>query len=58
MIDKLFMAKSLPNMIYLKQRLYGYKMTESMTMEENVNVFFKLISDMENVKVTVPDEDQ
>lgn len=58
MLDKLFMAKSLPNMIYLKQRLYGYKMTESMTMEENVNDFFKLISDLENVKVTVPDEDQ
>lgn len=58
MLDKLFMAKSLPNRIYLKQRLYGYKMTESMTMEENVNDFFKLISDLENVKVTVPDEDQ
>lgn len=58
MLDKLFMAKSLPNRIYLKQRLYGYKMSESMTMEENVNDFFKLISDLENVKVTVPDEDQ
>lgn len=52
------MAKSLPNRIYLKQRLYGYKMSEIMTMEENVNDFFKLISDLENVKVTVPDEDQ
>ena len=29
-----------------------------MTMEENVNDFFKLISDLENVKVTVPDEDK
>lgn len=58
MLDKLFMAKSLPNRIYLKQRLYGYKMSEDMTMEENVNDFFKLISDSENVKVTVPDEDQ
>ena len=57
-LDKLFMAKSLPNMIYLKQRLYGYKMSESMTMEENVNDFFKMISNLENVKVTVPDEDQ
>ena len=27
MLDKLCMAKSLPNMIYLKQRLYGYKMS-------------------------------
>lgn len=57
-LDKLFMAKSLPNRIYLKQRLYGYKMSDSMTMEENVNDFFKLISDLENVKVTVSDEDQ
>jgi len=57
-LDKLFIAKSLPNRIYLNQRLYGYKMSESMTMEENVNDFFKLISDLENVKVTVADEDQ
>jgi len=57
-LDKLFMAKSLPNRIYLKQRLYGYKMSDSMTIEENVNDFFKLISDLENVKVSVPDEDQ
>lgn len=58
MLDNMFMAKSLPNRIYLKQRLYAYKMSESMSIEENVNDFFKLISDLENVKVTVPEEDQ
>lgn len=57
-LDNLFMAKSLPNRIYLKQRLYSYKMSESISIEENVNDFFKLISDLENVKVSVPEEDQ
>lgn len=57
-LDGLFMARSLPNRIYLKQRLYAYKMSDGMSIEENVNDFFKLISDLENVKVVVPEEDQ
>lgn len=57
-LDGLFMARSLPNRIYLKQRLDAYKMSDGMTIEENVNDFFKLISDLENVKVVVPEEDQ
>lgn len=58
MLDNMFMAKSLPNRIYLKQMLYAYKMSESMSIEENVNDFFKLISNLENVKVMIPEEDQ
>lgn len=57
-LDHLFMAKSLPNRIYLKQRLYSYKMSDGMTLDENINDFLRLIADLEHVKVMVSDEDQ
>ncbi|CAL9235463.1 unnamed protein product [Arabidopsis halleri] len=57
-LDHLFMAKSLPNRIYLKQRMYSYKMSDSLTVDENINDFLRLIADLEHVKVTVSDEDQ
>lgn len=57
-LDKLYLAKALPNRIYLKQRLYSYKMSESLSTEANIDDFLHLIADLEDANVMVSDEDQ
>lgn len=57
-LDKLYLAKALPNRFYLKQKLYGFKMSGSMSTESNIDEFLHLITDLENIDVQVPDEDQ
>ena len=57
-LDKLYMSKALPNRIYLKQKLYSYKMQESLSVEGNIDEFLHLIADLENTNVLVSDEDQ
>ena len=51
-------CKSLVNHLYLKQALYSFKMQEDRTMESQLDVFNKLILDLENIDVTIDDEDQ
>ena len=57
-LEKMYQLKSLPNRIYLKEQFYCYKMEEDKSIEENVDIFLKLIADLESLKVTVTDEDQ
>lgn len=57
-LDQLYLAKSLPNRFYLKQKLYGYRMSESLSIESNTDEYFQLITDLENIDVMVSDEDQ
>ena len=57
-LEKLYQLKSLPNRIYLKRQFSCYKMEEDKSIEENVDVFLKLIADLESLKVTITDEDQ
>ena len=57
-LDNQYMSKALPNRIYLKQKLYGYKMSEGQSMESNLDEFVRIIADLENTNVTVTDEDQ
>lgn len=52
------MTKALPNRIYLKQRFYSFKMDENKSIDENVDEFTKLLSDLENMEVKIDDEDQ
>lgn len=57
-LDKLYMSKALPNMIYLKQKLYSFKMSENLSIEGNIDEFLHIIADLENTNVLVSDEDQ
>ena len=43
-LEKLYQLKSLPNMIYLKKQFSCYKMEEDKSIEENVDIFLKLIA--------------
>ena len=52
------MTKSLVNRLYLKQALYSFKMSEDKVLAELLDMFNKLILDLENIDVTISDEDQ
>ena len=57
-LEKNYQTKSLPNKIYLKKQFSCYKMEEDKTIEESVDIFLKLIADLESLKVTISHEDQ
>lgn len=57
-LKSLYMTKSLVNRLYLKQALYSFKMSEDKVLAEQLNMFNKLIFDLENMDVKIEDEDQ
>ena len=57
-LEQLFMTKTLPNRIYLKQRFYGFKMEENKSIDENIDDFTKLVADLAILDVEIDDEDQ
>ena len=57
-LDRLYLVKSLPNRVYLQLKVYNYRMQDAKTLEENVDEFLKMISDLSNLQIQVPDEVQ
>ena len=57
-LENLYMTKSLANRLYLKQRLYSFKMTEEKTMSDQIDNLNKIIDDLENIDIKMDDEDQ
>lgn len=57
-LDAQYMSTSLPNRMYLKQCLYGYRMNESLSIENNIDEFLRIITDLSNVMVEISDQDQ
>lgn len=54
----LHMTKSSVNRLYLKQALYSLKMGENKVLVWQLDIFNKLILNLENIKVKIDDEDQ
>ena len=55
-LDGLYLTKSLPNKIYLKEKFFGYKMDQSKGLEENLNEFWKIVVDLNNIGEKMLDE--
>ena len=52
------MTKSLTNRLYLKERLFGFKVQEGQSLDDNIDDFNKIIFDLKNIGVKMEDEDQ
>ncbi|KAE8658886.1 Detected protein of unknown function [Hibiscus syriacus] len=57
-LELLYMTKSLANRLFLKQRLYSFKMHEEKSISEQIDEFNKIIDDLENIDVKMEDEDK
>ena len=56
-LEGLYMTIFLANRIYLKQALYSFKMSEDKVLVEQLNMFNKLILDLEIIEVNIDNED-
>ncbi|KAL8143534.1 hypothetical protein V2J09_016566 [Rumex salicifolius] len=56
--ETMYMSKSLSCKVFLKQRLYGLKMSESSDLVQHINTFNKIIGDLGRVGMKVDVEDQ
>lgn len=50
------MTKSLVNCLHQKQALYSFKTNEDTVSDEKLDIFNKLILDLENIEVKIDDE--
>jgi hypothetical protein len=57
-LEKRYMSKSLTNKLYLKQKLYGLKMTEGADLRQYINTFKQIINDMLRIEIKFEDEDK
>lgn len=57
-LEHLYMTKSLQDRIYLKGKFFGFKMTESRTIGQNLDEFNRVILDLENIGIEIDDEDK
>ena len=56
-LELLYMTKSLENHLYLKQKLYSFRLSLWRLIEDYIDDFHKLILDLNNIKVKVIDKE-
>lgn len=57
-LNKVYLAKSLANRLYIKRRLYSYSFLEDKSILEQLEDFCKSIDDLKAVDVKIGDEDK
>lgn len=57
-LENLYFTKYLANRLYLKHKLYTFKMLEWHILENHLDDFNKIIIDLENIEIKIDDEDQ
>ncbi|KAK2421738.1 alpha carbonic anhydrase [Trifolium repens] len=57
-LESLYMTKSVAHKLFLKQKLYFYRMVESKSITEQLAEFNKIIDDLANIDVKLEDEDK
>ncbi|KAL8506416.1 hypothetical protein ACS0TY_017338 [Phlomoides rotata] len=57
-LEDLYLPKSISNRLYMKHKIYGFKMTGEKNLLEQLDEFNKLVDDLENLDVKLEDEDK
>jgi len=57
-LEELYIAKSLANMIHLKERLYTFRMVEGTPVKKHLNEFNSILIDLKSLDVKIEDEDK
>ena len=57
-LEELYKTRVLPNRIYLKEHLYGFKIEESKPIDDALDEFNKLVLDLKSLYIKVKDEDK
>ena len=55
-LENQYLSKSLMNKLYLKQKLFDLKMLEGMDIDQHINVFNQIISDLKRTDMNFDDE--
>lgn len=58
LLETLYMPKSLPNRVHAQLELYGFKMKDQRTIDENIDDFLKIVGDLSHLSIDVPEEVQ
>ncbi len=57
-LKKLYMTKSLSNVIYLKQKLYKLRIRDGTTITKHLNTFNKIIVNLLDINIKVDEDDK
>lgn len=57
-LESLYMTKSLANRLYMKQKLYSFKILDEKNVSEQIDEFIKILDDLENIEVKLEEEDK
>lgn len=58
MLNKLYVETSLPNRIYTQLRLYSFKMLETLSIDQNVDEFLRIVAELGSLQIQVGEEVQ
>ena len=58
MLNKLFMETSLPIRLYTQLKLYSFKMVDTLTIDQNVDEFLRIVAELGSLSIYVGEEVQ
>ena len=58
LLEALYLPKSLPNRVHAQLKLYGFKMQDQRSIDENVDDFLKIVGELSHLSIEVPEEVQ
>ena len=57
-LEEKYMTKSAENRLFLKKRLFRFQYRPGISMHEHLNDYNKILADLANLDVKIPDEDK
>ena len=58
LLESLYMPKSLPNRVHTQLKLYGFKMEDHRSIDDNIDDFLKIVGELSHLSIEVDEEVQ